>query len=576
MPLIQLSTIAPDWGSLVTQLQTASANYPAWSDRLTTSTGQTFVEMIAAIGAYSQFAIESSFQEAFPESAKNPDSLYAAANYAGVRVPRKAPAALQLQMTSVTPIVLPTYSQFIGAGVKWFNNTSLSLSSTPTTVTLYEGEVINKSIYGGGTDFQAFVTTEKGFVVGDTDVVLKINSMAIPITMRGLWTQKDQPAAQQFTLPDGRLILLFGNDIYGSKPGANDLCEITYIVTSGADGNNIVTIDKTIALDGDPTIKGVAAQSPSGGANEQDYLLLKNLSPALFGSFDAAVTPAQYKALPLLYPGVIDAQVYSQREINPKALTWMNNMKVVLLTESEWGTTTKRAFTAFLNERSQYKSQYILKSAMSIDTTVDMDVYCANFSNLLDIKARVEAAIQDLFSLRQGILGFDFYKTDITSKAKRADGNIEYIVLNQPSTDIVLSSLNVDAPTVVSTTGVGGSLPSGKFDYAVSAVMLAGGETSPANWTTVDLSTGSNTNTLTWAPVVGAVFYKIWGRTTGVSLGLLKIIAASAQTYADTGADTPSGTVPAEATVDSYYAKLISLNVRTHYSTRGKKLGLED
>jgi hypothetical protein len=114
------------------------------------------------------------------------------------------------------------------------------------------------------------------------------------------------------------------------SPGTNDLVSITYVVTLGQDGNNIIATNQKIVMDGNTDVSGTPTANATGGGNEPDYIVYKNVTPALFGAFDSAVTGSQYKALPLQYPGVIDARVLSQREVNPYALTYMNVMKVSL------------------------------------------------------------------------------------------------------------------------------------------------------------------------------------------------------------------------------------------------------
>jgi hypothetical protein len=565
--MMQLSNIAPDWESIVTQLQTQAGNFPTWTDRITGATGQTIIEMIAAIAAYSQFAIESSYQESWPDSAKNSDSLYAAANYAGVRITRKNPAALTFDITSTTSRTITAYSQFVGAGTKWFNRDAITLvSNTPLTVTLYQGEVITKSSYAMATDFQAFVSAEDSFQVSDTDVLVKINNISIPAIIQGLWTKKSLPGAQQFTLPDGKMIVLFGNDIYGSKPGVNDLVSITYVVTLGQDGNNIVTQNKQIVLDGDPSVSGTPNATASDGGNEPDFVVYKNVVPAMFGAFDSAVTGPQYKSLPLQYPGVIDARVLSQREINPYALTWMNVMKVSLLTSSSWDQTAWDNFEAFFNAGTMYSTRIVRNDPQSVDITVTATVSCKTFSNLTNVQTNIQAALDNLFELRQGSIGLDIYMSDVITAIKEADSNVEFVQLASPTIDYALSTLGVARPTLIEAGG--GSLAAGTYDYAISVTSTLGGSSAPAKWGSITVTGGSNSVQLSWTAVPNALGYSIWGRVTGSALGLIASVSGSTLTYTDTGGITPTPPVPVESTIAAYYPHLIATNLTMQYTNR--------
>lgn len=571
--MTELSKVRPDYDDLVAQLISSLQSKDAWKDRVVSSTGKTLVDFIAAIGAYSQYSTESAYQEVWPESAKNKESLYAAANFAGVRFNRKTPNRLRATLTSVAPQTLPPYTQFSINGTFWFNRDPVSLSSTPSDHSLFQGQVIEHQMNGIGSDFQAFVGPETNFTVSDSDVQVFINGGAIPTQMAGLWTLPGLPGCQQFTLPNGQAIFVFGNDLYGSKPTINDTVTVRYAITFGADGNNLPVLNQPVNVPDNLSVQGTVIAITSEGSNQTDPFIYKNITPALFGSFDSAVTAAQYKATPLNFPGVIDAQTFAQREINPKALTWMNNIRVVLLTTTPWDNTQWEAFRTWFQDRTMYKCQFIRKDPTPFLVNVDIDVFCANFSDLAAVKAKVQTAIQNLFTPRQGIIGFDFYKHDIGRVADAADPNIEYVVLNTPTTDIILSSLNVKAPTLTANTG--GFLPAGTYDYAISATSTLGGATAPANWSTVTTSAPGGQIIIAWPPAPNVLFYSVWGRVTGGAFGLLAELPASTLAFIDNGTVTPVGTVPVEATVGNFYAKLNVLNVKTSFTTRPVRIDNE-
>lgn len=566
---IILSTVRPDFNDIVTQLQTLLLTRDTWKDRLTTSTGQTLVEFIAAIGAYDQFSIESAFQEVFPESAKNPNSLYAAAEFAGVRTNRKLSASVTVNLSAPVAQTIPAYSQFVGGGTFWYNKTPLSVTTSPSPFTLYQGKVVAISTTGLGTDFQSFVTPEKDFVVHDEDLIVQINGVSQYVTTDGLWTRPGLDGVQNKTLPDGKMLLLFGNDLFGSKPSTSDDIDVTYIVTMGGDGNNLALIGRSLALDTNTAVAGTFTSASSGGGEQAPYLVYKNLTPALFGAFNSSVTALQYKRLPLQYPGVIDGFTLAQREINPRALKWMNAIKVCLLTASPMSGPAWLAFKDFFQRNTMYSTEIYREDPVAVDVTVSAQVYCANFSNLSEIEAKVNAAIDALFAPRQGIIGLDIYLSDIYDTIMAADANIKYVRLLAPTTDQVISSLNVAAPTLTAVPG--GTIAAGTYDYAISVISGLGGETAPANWSTIVTVTGSQSVQLNWSKVTNGVGYKVWGRQTSGTLGLIATLG-DVDTYTDTGSIVPSGTVPSQSTVGIYYPRLLSKTVSMFYSARANEV----
>jgi hypothetical protein len=572
MSKLVLSTVRPDFEALVNQFITRLSTSDSWADRITSSTGQTLTELVASIGAYDQFSIESAFQEVFPESAKNTRSLYAASSYLGIRTSRKNPASVTFNMQAAEAITLQPLTQFSGGGTFWFNRSALVLGPTPTLVTLYQGKIVSTTVNGGGTDFQAFVSPEKGFVVSDTDVFLSINNTSVPVVVEGLWTLVGVPGVQNLTLADGRMILLFGNSLFGSTPGVNDLCTLTYATTLGQDGNNVPITGKIIQSVDFPTISGTVTGSATGGGDQPNPLVYKNVTPALFGSFDSAVTPAQYKRLPLTYPGILDAQTFSQREVNPNALTWMNVIKICLLTSSVWDSVAWNNFIAWYQKKTMFSGHFLRQDPIPNVVNITAQLFCKPFSNLANVLANANAAIVALLTPRQGIIGMDVYIEDITTALKLSDSNIVYIPKPTfPTTDIVTSSLAVDAPTLVPSTG--GVLVAGTiYQYAISLVSSLGGESAPANWSTLKLEGSQNSITLNWNPVTTAQSYKIWGRILGGAVGYIATVTVPTTTFFDLGTTLPTGSAPSEGTINIVYPKLGALNLTAGYSTRSDVL----
>lgn len=566
---ITLSTVNPDHADIVAQLQAALTSRNAWKDRLTTSTGQTLVEFIAAVGAYDQYSIESAFQECFPESAKNPDSIYAAAEFLGVRTNRKIGASVSVSLSAPVAFTIPAYTQFTGGGTFWYNRTPINVGTVPANFTLFQGKIVRVTTPGLGTDFQSFVTEEKDFVVHDQDVTVTINAASQFVTTDGLWTRPGQTGVQNKTLPDGKMLLLFGNSLYGSRPAATDSIAITYVVTLGEDGNNLPVIDRPVSTDAYSTVEGTFTASPSGGSDQSPFLVYKNVAPALFGSFNSSVTAAQYKRLPLQYPGVIDAVTFAQREVNPRALAWMNVVKVCLLTTTPWTLPQWQAFEEFYLRNTMYSTRIYRENPVALNVDVTATVYCANFANLGDIQAKANAALDALFAPRQGILGLDIYLSDIYNAIMDSDANIKYVQLTSPTADVVLSSLNVEAPTLTETAG-GGSLPPGTYDYAISAISNLGGETAPAFWSSITTVSSNSRVNLSWPVVNNVSGYRVWGRQTPTSLGLIATVTGN--TYNDFGVIVPTGTIPNQSTVDIYYPRLNSRTLTMRYSSRENEI----
>ena len=300
-----ISDMSMDFDQFVSDFQNYLQKKGSWKGNLTTMTGQTLIELVAALGTFDQTKINRAFQDCFAETAVSDSAIRACAVMQGVRMTRRLPAQIEAEITAPRGLVIPVYSQFQCAGYSFFNREAFKFlddegDTVTLTVTLYQGEVIIYNITGNGTNLQAWVSPEDNFVVSDQDVKVSINGEDIPVSYAGLWNYKDQPACQDLTTSTGRLVIHFGSNemtssysadlielepiTYGSVPTINDQVTITYCTTEGANGNNYVTINNTISIDGYEDVEGKALTNPRYGCAEKSTLTYKNNTASSFGT----------------------------------------------------------------------------------------------------------------------------------------------------------------------------------------------------------------------------------------------------------------------------------------------------
>lgn len=113
---------------------------------------------------------------------------------------------------------------------------------------------------------------------------------------------------------------------------------------------------------------------------------------------------------------------------------------------------------------------------------------------------------------------------------------------------IAVEQLSPPVQSVVTTSTSGGTLPTAStYRYLVTATN-ANGETTVSNEQSVTTGAGStNSNTVSWTAVTGAVNYKVYrtaaGGATMTELFLATVVAPTV-TYLDTGSVTPAGAFP--------------------------------
>ena len=108
---IALSTVRPDFDDVMLQLQAALVDKDTFKGIVTNETGTTLTELIAGVAEFGQYAVESAYQEAFPDTlAKLDSSVYAGVIMLGVRISRKVPASVQVNLTrdvTAAPLLIP-------------------------------------------------------------------------------------------------------------------------------------------------------------------------------------------------------------------------------------------------------------------------------------------------------------------------------------------------------------------------------------------------------------------------------------------------------------------------------------
>ena len=127
---------------------------------------------------------------------------------------------------------------------------------------------------------------------------------------------------------DERYQIMFGDNVLGRKPANGAVIRVSYIVTSGIDGNNAANFNFSGRLtyissgtDKDIT-SGISRittiQKSENGDSIESVDNIKYLAPRVYASQYRAVTPNDYKSLiPFLYPNIDSVSAYGGEELDP-------------------------------------------------------------------------------------------------------------------------------------------------------------------------------------------------------------------------------------------------------------------
>jgi hypothetical protein len=445
---LQLSQTKPDFESLVVQLQLFLNSRATWNDLLTSSTGQTLIEMMAAVGTFNQFAVEVAAREGFLHTAVRESSIYAITRMLGVRINRKNPAGCDVRLSrggdSAYPRLIPKFTQFTVNGQPFFNRNAIMFNAGATTADgkLFEGTVKTQTIPADSTSFREIYLNEPGFIVSNTDVQVELVNPSLntselwEVIDDGIWTAgPDDPVYYDATSGLGDTVLAFGDGHSGRLPSIGSNIVITYTTTNGRVGNNGGR-GLEIQLSTAPDIQGVTTSVISGGADQKDSTYYKFLAPHLYKARKRAVNPPDYRAITSSYPGVASVTIQAQKDIAPKDLRWMNVIRICILPEegeafsdSEW-----ESFLEWFGTKSHAAIKIQKFNPRKI--VRDIDVTLALKANAMpeEVVPVVEANIRALFNRTTDTLGKRVSLYDIMDCATI---DVDYMEIAEPMEDLV-------------------------------------------------------------------------------------------------------------------------------------------
>ena len=279
---------------------------------------------------YSNFVIN----EMFLDSASKRNSVVSIAKLLGY-TPKSitsAKAIINLEVKNITNdnqlINLPSYSSFtsIKEGVKYnFVNTN-DITKTKINnrvvfenVELIEGSVFTEKYVATPTtsfkisNFNCDTSTIKVFVY---DSVGNNNSKKYTLCS-DITTVNDQSLIYFIKeIDNGQYELQFGNDIIGKALVNGNLVVITYIISTGINGNDCTNFNFNSTISGNETVKTI--QKSIGGLNKETIDSIKFNAPRSYSMQNRAVTKDDYKSLVLKeYPNIRSINVWGGEENNP-------------------------------------------------------------------------------------------------------------------------------------------------------------------------------------------------------------------------------------------------------------------
>lgn len=446
---LRLSQAKPDFESILMQLQLFVQSRGSWDDLLTSSTGETLLEMAASAATFNMFGLEGAQRETYLSTAFRESSVYAITRMLGVRVTRKTSASVMVTLKRAdysTMQVVPKFTQFELGGRPFFNREMILLPQGQVEIpgiVLYEGEVRVQTIKSDATSFREIYLNERNFIVSNSDLEVSIidpstgdSEIWLP-TDDGIWIAGPYDKVYyDSTSGFGDTILQFGDGYHGSLPNYGYDIQIRYVVTKGSAGNNGVEgLEVKQSAYG---LTGVTTSNVTGGADEKNARFYQALAPHIYKARSRAVNRPDYKAIACSYPGVASAAVQAQKDVAPWDLRWMNVVRICILpqdqdsfTDAQW-----KDFLTWFQKRHHAAIAIQKYNPLKIIRDVELVLALRNNSTPNDTVPVVESAIRALFARSLDTLGKRIAVSDILRCCDIT--GVDYADMVTPMADMLL------------------------------------------------------------------------------------------------------------------------------------------
>lgn len=371
--MVDLTKTSIDFQDLVAELEADLKTRDSFQALFPGETGKIFTEHGAGITALMLYHIHSAAQNAFFPTAFSKQAVYALAASLGRPPRRKLGAQVNLQLTVNTPlaasVTLPKYSRFSARGLEWYTTEDYVIPAGAADqvidinnpLVLRQGERIIDTFSATGNANQRI---ELGDEFNVDEFYLDVTVDGTPYIKNGsslLNAEAGDLVYAEQTASNGRVLVLFGNNVIGNIPTLGNTIEISYSNTVGINSNSSVVNDPFQYLEvfdiGGGTLLELTATSTSSssdGSDEETIEQVRNVAPKIYAANSRAVRRDDYLGFLLTYTAANAGSVWGEyEEATQKGfanLTMMNKVYVShvpndIVTQSEVLLTSNNSLT---------------------------------------------------------------------------------------------------------------------------------------------------------------------------------------------------------------------------------------
>ena len=416
---IVTDTTAKDYDSIIQSLidfatsqygEQTSANR-VWTDFNISSFSRNWAELVAYTGDQLMFYLDTQANQAHLATATIPSFILNIAQQMGYEVPTQQSASGKATFTTIGSYTISAGYRVSAGAVPYFTLRELVGSrAEQVEVDIIQGETRAESYTSAGLQSEEFILTEPDVIVDlnnpNSDLrspQVRVNGVDYRIVTTPVDAASNSLIVVRSLRPDGRMLLTFGDGVFGRRLNPNESLQITYRIGGGSQGNveigevtslsspvlNVASVTNAARITGGVdqlSIAQIKARIPLSLETKAGAVDLDGYSDILIANFPQVLTA---KSAVNTTDAGIDIDIY----VIPQADTITNITDNSLLQDT---------LTDFLERKKTVTTRFLIRNGEAILVDIELEAYLNRDASRASVEADIRERVAALFDLRTG------------------------------------------------------------------------------------------------------------------------------------------------------------------------------
>jgi hypothetical protein len=416
---IVTDTAAKDYDSLIQSLidfatsqygEQTSANR-VWTDFNISSFSRNWAELVAYVGDQLMFYLDTHANQAHLRSATIPSFILDIAQQLGFEVPTQQAASGKVQFTTSGPYTIPAGYRVFSGDVEFFTTREIIGSRAESVeVEILQGVKRSQSFTSAGLQNESFVLPDSEVIVDLNNPNADLQSPQVSVngtSYRVVTTPVDAAPNSLIVVRsldvNGRMVLTFGDGVFGRRLASNESIQITYRTGGGSQGNlepgEIDTLSSPLAN----VVSVTNLESTAGGVDQLSLAQIKARIPLSLETRAGAVDLDGYADILIAnFPQVLTARAAINTTETGIDIDIFVVPQADTITDISANPLLRDTLTDFLERKKTVTTRFLIRDAESILVDIELEIFINRDASRASVESELRERIAGLFNLRTG------------------------------------------------------------------------------------------------------------------------------------------------------------------------------